>query len=456
MHSLQTGASFFPSHRIILCYDPPSGLTDQPEPVSPSHATVQTHTRSPETVDGARNRLAIGDRQCIFSKFLHTTRLPNSKVAMPGTTFVAVVVAVVLLNIAIIVFVIITNAVCAFRFWIRLIKGRQHKPIEYWLVFSLVMFDALVATQLQIFGVLSDLKAGFTVPLFVSMKKLFFAGSFFYLGCLWSLKISINLLHLDLTRRLKHFHSWAVASLYFLYATWPVLYLTRILGCLPVTANWALPDDPDQCPAMLEAWDFWLHLSIHIATDVFLFILPFPALLKISEPRLRIAVCGVYSLALVAVVVTIARVILLVTNADQSIRLIMLLSSAENAICIIVGVLPGISSTFTRRYVYGSSRREGSSGKNGASNTYGPDRTVPGPGTSHALNSRATFSIVSPSQKKASAGFIELEEQEAGFGARGQVSSRSGASSLGGGGSTDEIVKGTVVSKAERKERRFG
>lgn len=84
-------------------------------------------------------------------------------------------------------------------------------------------------------------------------------------------------------------------------------------------------------------------------------ILPFPALLKVTETRLRIAVCGVYSLAIVAIIVSLIRVVLLATDVQNSIKRIMVLTTIEVTVCIIIGIIPGISSAFTRKYAQGGS-----------------------------------------------------------------------------------------------------
>ena len=84
-------------------------------------------------------------------------------------------------------------------------------------------------------------------------------------------------------------------------------------------------------------------------------ILPFPALLKVTETRLRVAICGVYSLTIVAIIVTIIRVVLLATDVQNSIKRIIVLTTVELTVCIVIGILPGISSSFTRKYAQGVS-----------------------------------------------------------------------------------------------------
>ncbi|CZR60162.1 uncharacterized protein PAC_10058 [Phialocephala subalpina] len=93
--------------------------------------------------------------------------------------------------------------------------------------------------------------------------------------------------------------------------------------------------------------------STNIEVDIC--ILPFPVLLKVTERRLRIVICGVYSIAFVAIIVSIIRIILLVTDVQNSIKRIMVLTAVEVTVCVVIGILPGISSSFTKRYAQGGS-----------------------------------------------------------------------------------------------------
>ena len=81
-------------------------------------------------------------------------------------------------------------------------------------------------------------------------------------------------------------------------------------------------------------------------------ILPFPALVKISERRIRTAVCGVYSLAGITIIISILRAVLLGLNRGASLEHISILTMIEVMTIVVVGCLPGLSSTFTRKYIY--------------------------------------------------------------------------------------------------------
>ena len=80
--------------------------------------------------------------------------------------------------------------------------------------------------------------------------------------------------------------------------------------------------------------------------------MPFPALVKISERRIRTAVCGVYSLAGITIIISILQAVLLGLNRGASLEHISILTMIEVMIIVVMGCLPGLSSTFTRKYIH--------------------------------------------------------------------------------------------------------
>lgn len=88
-------------------------------------------------------------------------------------------------------------------------------------------------------------------------------------------------------------------------------------------------------------------------TSCLVCILPFPALIRIREKRLRYAVCGVYLLTLIVIIFSTIRIVLLGVNAQANIKYVMVITMAELTTVVIVGAVPGISSIFTRKYVEG-------------------------------------------------------------------------------------------------------
>jgi len=284
-------------------------------------------------------------------------------------------------EVIIVICLLISFAVCALRFYLRVIVARQFILMEFSLLVALVMEIILGAFQLKMFGLLA---APPTPANGLLLGKLFFAGTYPYFISLWSVKISINLLHLRLTQRLPQVHIWAKRSIYILIAAFMVIMITYPFGCWPTYRKWeGGMGTVKACPPITRAWDFWTHLAIHLTTDIYLCILPFPALIQIGERRLRIAICGVYGLASVAIIVSVVRAALLGVNPQSNVKYIMSLTMIELATCIVVGCVPCISSTFTRKYVYSRRGTSSNRGGTGGYNTTGRSSTLKQQDTTH-------------------------------------------------------------------------
>ena len=77
--------------------------------------------------------------------------------------------------------------------------------------------------------------------------------------------------------------------------------------------------------------------------------------------------CGIYGLAFTVIVVSVTRIVLLGINAKANIKYITVLTMFELTTAVIVGSLPGISSVFTRKYVYGKGSTNTKNGYNKSS-----------------------------------------------------------------------------------------
>ncbi|KAH8752926.1 hypothetical protein BGZ57DRAFT_93460 [Hyaloscypha finlandica] len=141
---------------------------------------------------------------------------------------------------------------CATRFYLRVIVKKRFELLEFALIFATVMQLVLIAMQLRIFELLPTMQ---NPSNFIEVQKLFFSGTFFYFASLWAVKISINFLHIQLTRRFQRIHFLAVCNLYFLIGIWPLIYVTYFFACWPLERRWALPSGR-QCPPIVHAWDF--------------------------------------------------------------------------------------------------------------------------------------------------------------------------------------------------------
>lgn len=95
-----------------------------------------------------------------------------------------------------------------------------------------------------------------------------------------------------------------------------------------------------------------LYLSLTSNSIAIVCILPFPVLAQISERHIRTAVCGVYSLAGITIIFSAIRAVLLGLNRGASLEHISILTMIEVMIIVVMSCLPGLSSTFTRKYIH--------------------------------------------------------------------------------------------------------
>lgn len=84
------------------------------------------------------------------------------------------------------------------------------------------------------------------------------AGGLLYLTALWAVKISISLLHIQLTKGvnwLPWLPTLAKCTFWLMCITLPIIYIVFVVGCLPVSRRWALPTEPG-CPPIVKEFDF--------------------------------------------------------------------------------------------------------------------------------------------------------------------------------------------------------
>jgi hypothetical protein len=175
---------------------------------------------------------------------------------------------------------------------------------------------------------------------------LFEAATFLYFGTLWSIKISISVSLVRLTKRLDRAARLAKCCFYLICAAFPVAFFTELLQCIPIYTLWEGTCDRARITA-----GFWTAIGLNIGTDVMLVIVPFPALLLITEKRTRIAISIVFGLAGIVIVASVVRAILLTTQTNQMSYLVVTLSHIEVATGIIISALPEVSRSFTTRYL---------------------------------------------------------------------------------------------------------
>ncbi|KAF2676449.1 hypothetical protein K458DRAFT_410407 [Lentithecium fluviatile CBS 122367] len=253
-------------------------------------------------------------------------------------------------QIVIIICLLVSSAVCALRAYLRIWVAQQYTVAEFSLIVALVMELCFGIMQFMQYETIA---APPTPENRAVLAKLMFAATFFYLGSMWAVKISVNLLHIRVTRKITKVNVWAVRCLYLIIFTLAVAYVTYPLGCIPVSRKWeAALGRAKPCPPILAAWDFRPSSDVRTVC-----ILPFPTLVLISEPSLRVAIIGVYSLAFFAIAVSLSRAVILSQKDPKTVgRILQILTMVELATTNVIGCVPGISSLFMAKYVSSSSR----------------------------------------------------------------------------------------------------
>jgi len=190
-----------------------------------------------------------------------------------------------------------------------------------------------------------------------------------YLCTLWSTKFSINIFYIRLTRKLYPVHTLAQCCLFLILGTFLIVLSLQIFGCLPFPRKWNNTCSPTQSNAI-----FWSTIALNISTDVVLCILPYPALLLITEKRTRLAIFVVFSIAGLVVIVSLVRAVLLAHDPTKNGFMIIMLSHIEVCAGIVISAVPEASRSFTQKYLQNSNNGTGSYGTNWGyqSRTIGP------------------------------------------------------------------------------------
>jgi hypothetical protein len=111
------------------------------------------------------------------------------------------------------------------------------------------------------------------------------------------------------------------------------------------------------CDTVKVSVAFWAKIALNLGTDIMLVSVPFPALLLITEKRIRIAISIVFGLAGIAVVVSIIRAVLIAKDVIRLSNLTIILSHIEVTSGVIISALPEVSRGFTRAYLQSSGIR---------------------------------------------------------------------------------------------------
>ncbi|KAH6699719.1 hypothetical protein BKA61DRAFT_706355 [Leptodontidium sp. MPI-SDFR-AT-0119] len=245
--------------------------------------------------------------------------------------------------VTIVLSLVISCVITCVRFYSR---SRSERGFRWNLSDTIIITSIVLQTSLTGVGItgiyLSSL--GFSL----TSLKVFIASALLYYTTLWSIKFSISVSLLRMTEQLDRSAQLAKCSFCFICVSFVAIFVPNlVLGVSP--QNHGQGDKTGDAI-------FWTTFALNIATDIMLIIIPFPALLVITERRTRICISFVFSLAGIVVIVSTVRIIL-ITKQFGNVNLIATLSHIEVATGVIISALPEVSRTFTRKYLQGSSQR---------------------------------------------------------------------------------------------------
>ncbi|KAJ2894440.1 hypothetical protein MKZ38_007543 [Zalerion maritima] len=255
---------------------------------------------------------------------------------------------------------VVVTLVVSTRIYIRVIKDGRRAPADALLVLALLCFIAVGGIHIKMARIFANKPAnppgppppGPPPPTPKILKDLFTSGALLYTSLMYSTKLAVALFHIQLTEGFPRFQKVAKITMWFILICWPATYILYFTAC-PLEDRW--DKVPNRCPLPSHSIDFWALFASHILTDLILFIIPFPVLIKIQELKLRLIVLGVYAIGIGSITITIVRTVLIFIAKNMMRN--MVLSTLEMMTHVIVATIPGISGVFIHKYIAKSSAK---------------------------------------------------------------------------------------------------
>ncbi|KAH9874301.1 hypothetical protein IAQ61_004932 [Plenodomus lingam] len=197
----------------------------------------------------------------------------------------------------------------------------------------------------------------------IALKKVQFAGNYFYDTGIYLPKLAILALYFRLfpptmPRLCKALY---IVSFFTAFAMITTCLLDTFWCGQQVSVNWSL--DEDACSTFNSKVVFRVDWAMNVVTDVLICILPFPLLYQLQLNRRQIwGLVATFSLGVITITVNIVRFATIeVIHAWTN---VFVLSMAEMAVAIMVVSLPSMRANLRRGGVFASRRTYGSSSSN--------------------------------------------------------------------------------------------
>lgn len=146
--------------------------------------------------------------------------------------------------------------------------------------------------------------------------KIQLAGWSTYSFLLWTLKACMCSFYYRLTKDLEGYRRKIYFGFGFLIASWVAVQLNILLSCRPSFSMWwqIYPDPGPTCYPAISPPIVWTGLSLNVATDVYLILIPMPMLFKAAMPLMQKCwLIALFSCGLFVTMAAILRVVLLVS-----------------------------------------------------------------------------------------------------------------------------------------------
>ncbi|EFY84194.1 hypothetical protein MAC_09757 [Metarhizium acridum CQMa 102] len=175
-------------------------------------------------------------------------------------------------------------------------------------------------------------------------SKLQIGGWLSYLACLWTLKASLLVLYLRLTRDLgRHYVVRVYIGFGLLVASWVAVLANLFLACRPFNKYWQIEPDPGNiCQPTVSRHIVWVNLSLNVLTDFYLISIPVPLLWQSSMRTLKkVGLMVLFSGGLLVALCAILRSSLVFNHPpSRGARLACLWAAREVFVAVVTTNLP--------------------------------------------------------------------------------------------------------------------
>ncbi|KAL8388025.1 hypothetical protein RB595_009506 [Gaeumannomyces hyphopodioides] len=184
----------------------------------------------------------------------------------------------------------------------------------------------------------------------VNGSKTQIAGWSTYTLLLWLLKASMCAFYLRLTAGLAHFKIRVYVGFGLIFATWLVVFLSIMLGCMPFEKNWQIfPDPGNLCQPAISNINVLVTVVLNVLTDLYLLSIPLPMLWQASlKPAKKAGLMVLFGMGLFVTFAGILRCVLIITDPINGAQQAGSWAVRETFVAVVTSNIPMIFSVIRR------------------------------------------------------------------------------------------------------------